>query len=65
MYDCIMCKQRLKLVVDNTPVVEKQPFKQPVNVTRDDVNDLRADFDEWMRSQGIHQFREWQDAKKE
>jgi hypothetical protein len=46
-----MCKQTLKLVVDNTPVVRKQPFKQPVIVTKGEMTKLRSGFEEWLKQQ--------------
>lgn len=42
----------LRLVVDNTNVVPKQPFEQPIITTRDDMEELRSMFDEWLNKQG-------------
>ena len=46
-----MDASHLKLVVDNCLVVEKQPFKQPVIVTRDQMSELREGFEEWFKCQ--------------
>lgn len=42
----------LRLVVDNTNVVPNQPFEQPIITTRDDMEELRSMFDEWLNKQG-------------
>ncbi len=38
----------VKLVVDNTNVIKKQPFRQRIVVTRDEMKELRNGFDKWM-----------------
>lgn len=43
----------LKLVVDNTNIVPKQPFSEPVVTTRDEMVELRSGFDQWMEGQSI------------
>ena len=41
-------KFMVKLVVDNTNVIKKQPFRQRIVVTRDEMKELRNGFDKWM-----------------
>lgn len=38
----------VKLVVDNTNVIKKQPFRQRIVVTHDEMKELRNGFDKWM-----------------
>ena len=40
----------MKLVVDNTLVVPIQPFDVRVIVTRDDMNELRRGFNDWLNT---------------
>ena len=42
---------KIRLVIDNTNVIKKQPFKQPVVVTRDELKHLRQGFTKWLNEQ--------------
>jgi hypothetical protein len=44
-----MSKPKLRLVVDNTLVVWDQPFDVKVVVTRDEMEELRKGYPEWVQ----------------
>ncbi len=39
---------KIRLVIDNTNIIKKQSFKQPIVVTRDEMKHLRQGFTKWL-----------------